>query len=210
MSLCRQAPAGLCVLIVVLATGCCGPLACGPMACGPVGHGVVGHGSLGHGGCASGCGECYIDPWINEPATCDPCDACGNYNGQSCGSCRPVIGLIPSLWGYRYDGGCCDGGGCGACDVGCDTHPGGDCGCGSHGGPVIHGGGHGGRIIHEGGYGGQVYETYPGGIVDGHPTPLEGTIVEDEVVDRSYSPQQSKPIFRKRGPVVSRPGNSRF
>ncbi|MEL7335767.1 MAG: hypothetical protein AAFN70_06110, partial [Planctomycetota bacterium] len=59
-------------------------------------------------------GERYIDPWINDPADCcDPCDQCGNYNGQSCGECRPVFSAVASLWGYRYDGGC--GEGCNSC-----------------------------------------------------------------------------------------------
>lgn len=76
----------------LLMTGCCGPMMCGS--------------------CNSGCGEIYIDPWINEPAGCDPCDSCGNYNGQSCGSCRPVLSGLATLWGYRYDAHCDGGGGC--------------------------------------------------------------------------------------------------
>ncbi len=91
----------------LLASGCVGP-----MACGPVGH-AVGHGplTLGHravgGECDSGCngcGERYIDEWVNHPPSCtDPCDSCGNYNGQSCHACRPFFRGFISLWGYRCD-----------------------------------------------------------------------------------------------------------
>lgn len=91
----------------VLMTGCCGPMVCG--------------------GCNSGCGEIYIDPWINEPARCDPCDSCGNYNGQTCGSCRPVLSGLATLWGYRYDGGC---DGCDSCDAGFEPTCGIDAPCG--------------------------------------------------------------------------------
>ncbi len=170
-----------CAALAIVATGCCGPLACGPLG---YGHGCA-------GGCAGGCGECYIDPWINEPASCDPCDSCGNYNGQSCGACRPVFGCVASLWGYRYDAGCCDGHGCSSCDSGCDA--GGDCGCGSHGGHEV--------------YGGPM--EYHGPIVTGQPTPLGGSIVEGEVIQEPYAPARSKQIFRKRGPVVSRPDMNR-
>lgn len=86
------------VLLGLLSSGCCGPF-------------------MLHGGCLSGCGDCYVDPWINEPAECcDPCDACGNYNGQSCTSCRPVFSGAKTIWGYRYGGGACGG-----CDSGCDA-----------------------------------------------------------------------------------------
>lgn len=76
----------------ILMTGCCGPVMLGS--------------------CDSGCGEVYIDPWINEPPQSDPCDSCGNYNGQSCGSCRPMFSGLATLWGYRYESGC---------DSGCDS-----------------------------------------------------------------------------------------
>ena len=88
-------------------SGCVGPMACGPAANGPF---AFGHPCEGCGDC-EGCGELYLDPWINHPAdVCDPCDCCGNHNGQSCGKCRSVFDGIPSLWGYR-----CDGGGCSSC-----------------------------------------------------------------------------------------------
>ena len=119
-------------------TGCVGPMGAG--CCGPA---VPGSACCND---CTGCGELYIDPWINHPADCvDPCDQCGNHNGQSCGKCRSVFDGISNLWGYRC--GCepcggpitlggCDGCGAGACDtcaVGCD--PG--CGCESCVGPVI-------------------------------------------------------------------------
>ena len=109
--------------------GGCGSNACGPNACGP--------GACGHGGCGSGCsgcGELYIDPWINDPADCcDPCDCCGNHNGQSCGKCRSIFSGAKCLWGYRCgnEGACgdasCDGACDGGCDAGCGAAP--NCGC---------------------------------------------------------------------------------
>lgn len=99
------------MISAVGAIGCCGPLR--------------------FHGCRSGCGELYVDPWINDPAhCCDPCDSCGNHQGQVCDSCRPLNYGIKTIWGYRYNGGTC---GCetAGCDgVGCDSiiEPG--CGCG--------------------------------------------------------------------------------
>jgi len=159
----------------------------------------------GGGGCASGCGECYIDPWINEPAACrDPCNDCGQYNGQGCGSCRPVFNGVASLWGYRYDAGCgCAGVGCdscaGACDGACD---GGGCDCGHGGGMPVYGSG-------------PMPPSEPYYIdgphhIGGEPTPLGGSIVEDDALRDSYVPSRSKQIFRNRGPVVSRPSSTKF
>jgi len=121
-------------LIAIGLTGCVGPMGAGCRdSC-------------------TGCGELYIDPWINHPADCtDPCDSCGNYNGQTCGQCRSIFAGAKSLWGYRC--GCdpapvklsdrcfapdcnrpCDG-----CDSGCDScliEPAcgceGPCGCDSY------------------------------------------------------------------------------
>ena len=78
----------------------------------------------------TGCGELYIDPWINHPADCvDPCDQCGNHNGQSCGKCRSVFSGVASLWGYRcgceQSAGPISLGGCDSCGGGCDV----GCGC---------------------------------------------------------------------------------
>lgn len=153
------------VLLGFASGGCCGPL-------------------LFHGGCASGCGECYVDPWINEPAECcDPCDSCGNYDGQSCGSCRPVFSGVKTIWGYRYGGACggCDSGcdSCGPVGPGCGLEPG--CGfepgisiepgCGleacSDCGPAVHG-----HPMH-----GQPVHHSARGFV-GSPTPLGETIVD--------------------------------
>ncbi|TWT74784.1 hypothetical protein CA85_00690 [Allorhodopirellula solitaria] len=122
----------LLAVCLTLTVGCCGPM----WQHGSCAGGGVGGCSDGCGAC-DGCGELYVDPWINHPADrCDPCDSCGNYNGQSCGKCRPVFAGVKSLWGYRCDDGCggaCGGGCGGACDSGCDTGScGGDCGCGSH------------------------------------------------------------------------------
>ena len=119
--------------LLVASSGCVGPMGAG--CCGSL------HGSCDScvsspscNGC-SGCGgELYVDPWINHPADCvDPCDSCGNYNGQSCGKCRPILSGARNLWGY-YCG--CDPGpvattnrsfaprkrlACSGCDSGCDS-----------------------------------------------------------------------------------------
>ena len=109
-------------------TGCCvGPLACGPKACGPI---AVGDPCGGCGQC-DGCGELYIDPWINHPPDCcDPCDTCGNFNNQSCGKCRSVFAGVKTIWGYRCDDGCDS---CGEAQCGCDAAPACEpaCGCDS-------------------------------------------------------------------------------
>lgn len=116
---------------VIGMTGCVGPMGAG--CCGPM---APGNACTTCNDC-TGCGELYIDPWINHPADCvDPCDQCGNHNGQSCGKCRSVFGGVASLWGYRcgceHTGGIVSLGGCDSCGSGCD--PG--CGCESCG-PAI-------------------------------------------------------------------------
>ncbi len=146
--------------------------------CGPV---TVG----GGGGCdeCSGCGELYVDPWINHPADCcDPCDTCGNYNGQSCGSCRPLFAGIGTLWGYRNPA-------CPSCDEcvlpgGCDSS---GCGCDACAGDVVEG-----DIIHEG----IIHED--GVRIIGEPT------YTDEVVP--VQPTPAKKIFRPRPQMARRHG----
>mgnify|MGYP003662847603 CR=1 FL=1 len=100
---------------LVSLVGCVGPMACPPgVGC------DSGCGSLaqGCGGNCNGCGELYIDPWINHPAdVCDPCDVCGNHNGQSCGKCRSVFDGVATMWGYRC------GNDCGCDDNACDAGP---------------------------------------------------------------------------------------
>ena len=110
---------------IIASVGCVGPMGCGPSGLGP----LALNDCDGCGQC-DGCGPLYIDPWINHPPRCpDPCDVCGNYNGQSCGKCRSVFDGVSSLWGYR----CGDEGGCDAgCDSGCDS---GSCGGGC--GPLL-------------------------------------------------------------------------
>lgn len=130
-------------LLAIVLTGCVGP------------HGrcLVGHGGCdslcdAQPGCTScadgkaclGCGDLYVDPWINEPADCqDPCDQCGNYNGQSCGKCRGVFSGVCGLWGI-YCGHCKTpnihasdrrfSGPCGGCFSGChECRPEPACGC---------------------------------------------------------------------------------
>lgn len=108
-------------IAVVSFTGCVGPMGAG---CDGI--------STGCATCndCTGCGELYVDPWINHPPSCvDPCDQCGNYNGQSCGKCRSIFGGVVSLWGYKC--GCEEScgiislGGCDSCATGCDV----GCGC---------------------------------------------------------------------------------
>ncbi|TWU33023.1 hypothetical protein [Novipirellula artificiosorum] len=181
MSLLRKLSIILVSVSLLGAAGCVGPMACGPMgcesggACGPIAWGAA------CGGCGEceGCGELYVDPWINEPADCcDPCDQCGNYNGQSCGKCRSVFSGIESLWGYRCgnDCSCSDmacGGSCGGCG-GCDS-------CGS----------------------GETYisgETYMSGV----PTPAGDPIVEGNVVEPPYQPARQRQIFRPKPQVAGR------
>ena len=155
---------------LIWATGCVGPLACGPTGdCGPVAFSSCD----GCGDC-EGCGELYIDPWINHPAdVCDPCDRCGNYNGQSCGKCRSVFSGIASLWGYRCDVGCgCGDVSCGGCDGvidGCcgDSCDGCDSGCVSS------------EVTH----------------LTGEPTPA-AEVVKVVPTERPYRPSRTRKIFR--------------
>ncbi len=89
--------------------GCCGPMACGPIGCGSMCGmnscdgpvlalgGGCGSGSCGGcGSCQDGCGELYVDEWINTPPECDNCDSCGNHHGQSCQACRPILSDSPA------------------------------------------------------------------------------------------------------------------
>ncbi len=74
------------LLPLLAGVGCCGPMACGPIGCGNLcgmnscdgpllalgggcGHSSCG-GACGNSGCSScqnGCGELYVDEWINTP-----------------------------------------------------------------------------------------------------------------------------------------------
>lgn len=168
--------------ITLVSVGCCGPMwqagGCGP-ACGVSSCGTAACGSCDDGcGECGGCGELYIDPWINHPADCcDPCDSCGNFNGQSCGKCRGVFAGVKSLWGYKCDDGSCGSGGCdsGSCGGdcshgGCDS---GGCGCGSS-----HSGGHEyieGDIHSYGGYSGGEYS--------------DGEIISEEIIGSGSNPR---------------------
>ena len=184
------------LLAIVTFSGCaamCQNFGCAN--CGPVA--VAGCGDCDECG---GCGELYVDPWINHPADCcDPCDTCGNYNGQSCGSCRPLFAGIGTLWGYRNPA-CpsCDEcvlpGGCDSCGVaeceGC-CEPG--CGCDSCAGEVTHG-----DVIHDGViHDGVIHED--GIQIIGEPT------YTDEVVEPvPAEPKPAKKIFRPRPQMARR------
>lgn len=116
----RLSSLALCVAVTWFSGCCVGPLGCGPKACGPI---ALGDPCGGCGQC-DGCGELYLDPWINHPPNCcDPCDSCGNYNGQSCGKCRSVFAGVKTIWGYRCNDGCggCDR--CGEVACGCEAGP---------------------------------------------------------------------------------------
>lgn len=120
MAIARKWGFGLLGLAALSLSGCVGPMACGPTGCDA--HGPVAWNDCGGCGNCESCDEWYIDAWINHPAdACDPCDGCGNYNGQSCGKCRPMFSGYKSLWGYRRDPGppSCDAG---ACHGGHETH----------------------------------------------------------------------------------------
>lgn len=85
-------------LAALLAQGCVGPMGCGPMGCG-------GPLSLGSGACGdpcNGCGERYIDEWVNHPPDCcDPCDDGGSFTTDHFGPSPPLFRGYRSLWGYR-------------------------------------------------------------------------------------------------------------
>ncbi|MEQ8790760.1 MAG: hypothetical protein RIC55_30965 [Pirellulaceae bacterium] len=108
---------------------------CGPTGCGAVGGAGACHscGEVGCGGacmsgplqmarqmatCGAGCGNLYINEWINDPPDrCDPCDDCGNWGPRGCKSRVWGRQGFTSLWGYRADMG-----GGGACGGGCTEH----------------------------------------------------------------------------------------
>jgi len=186
MSLTQRFSATLFGLSLLWFTGCVGPMACGPNgSCGPIAFGTS---CDGCGEC-EGCGELYVDPWINDPADCcDPCDKCGNHNGQSCGKCRSVFDGIASLWGYRCDSGCDDcgnsacGGGCGlAVSSGCDSSCGGCDSCYGASDGLMH--------------------------ITAEPTPAK-QIVEAVPADAPFKPQRTRKIFQPRPSVAAGPPQS--
>lgn len=111
-------------LMSLMSAGCCctqglttcnGSSSCdgGQCATGPFG---------GVGSCRSGCGEVYVDEWLNTP----PCiDDCGFSNCQTCRprSCRPVLSFVRLVFGMPLRGGCggCDSG-CSSCSSGGESH----------------------------------------------------------------------------------------
>ncbi len=109
--------------------------------------------------CAGGCGEVYVDEYLNHPPINDPCgscdtgcDSCGsgscgaNYVGGTCQPSRPVLKRLAQFWGIQYipsdcgecGSGGCDCGGSGSIVSGYSAHSSGDCNCGgSHSGHSV-------------------------------------------------------------------------
>ena len=199
--------------LALFLTGCCGfpgpcgPGTCGGDACGGGSCGPVAFGNICGDGCGEceGCGELYIDPWINHPAdACDPCDCCGNHNGQSCGKCRSVFDGVASLWGYR-----CGDQGCGCGDTSC----GGDCGTGFSCGDGACGGGdclacntdshiNDTQITSRNGGSHNDSEVY----ISGEPTPSgnDDIIVESQPSQTPYKPHRERKIFRAKPEFAGR------
>lgn len=194
----------LLTICLILTVGCCGPMwnhgGCA---------GACSGGSCDGCGACDGCGELYIDPWINEPADChDPCDSCGNFNGQSCGKCRPIFAGVKSLWGYRCDDGC-SGGCAGGCDGGCvggSCDSGGDCGCGGHGSLQPTGRYAGGYTEGEPTFALGEGETIVESRMSGQPTPARSGNAQSHSSARiSQQSGTSRPIFQPRRVNQSRP-----
>lgn len=199
------------LMILITGSGCVGPMACGPMGCnGPI---VAARGSCGSGcgdGC-NGCGEKYYDEWINHPPSCtDPCDSCGNFQGQSCHSCRPIFSGFKSIWGYRCDPppvGCPTAGcdnlrphghrdpGCGieSCDSGCSS-------CGGHGF-----GGHSQDMIMDSVPMSAPHEMhYEEPIQSQSSVSYAPQIVRGSTSVKPFQPQRSRQIFQARDPNAGR------
>ena len=168
--------------IMLCLTGCCTkPLICPNGACGPIAFGSTCQG-CDH---CDGCGELYIDPWINHPADpCDPCHECQGYNPHSCGNTRAVFSGFPSLWGYRSTPLGCDGcrGGCHSCDGGCDS-------CDS--GPAFTDDAQPMEVLEGDGQAMRVIE----------PTPA-GRVIMSGPSNSRYRPHRSREIFRDRQQIA--------
>lgn len=168
--------------ILLFSVGCCGPMwqpsgcgsACGTAACGTCDDGC---------GSCGGCGELYIDPWINHPPDCcDPCDSCGNFNGQSCGKCRGVFAGVKSLWGYQ----CVDGSA--NCDGGCDSR--------HHDHGPIHGP-----------YHGAYHDEYHEGDIHSYGEYSDGEIIREEIVGSgSMPPFNTQPRIADQPRAAVQPG----
>ncbi len=113
-------------LMTLVGAGCCctqGMNTCSSYStCSSCPTGGCGAGPLlGLASCRGGCGETYVDEWVNEPPCIDDCGYC-NSGCDTCRSGRPVRSILRLLWGTPYDGGC----GCASgCDSGCDSCGGG-------------------------------------------------------------------------------------
>lgn len=216
--ICRRSCLLLLPAVLLLAAGgCVGPMACGPFACGTACcDGPLSWGKTACGDPCNGCGELYIDEWINHPPKCcDPCDTCGNYTGQSCHACRPIMRGFPSLWGYRCEP---PPAGCDRVEgrVGCGFEGGCDSGCAScSGGAVMPYSPAPGRMIPPSR---PQPELLPGPEDDEeHEVMFQGqTAVRKAQTVRGpgrpdYQQQRAQRIFRPRAPVVgSNPRHPNF
>lgn len=160
---------------------------CGGFTPGPLSRLVSYHSSSGCSTCAGGgCGELYVDEWINERPTVDNC-GCGEC--LTCGR-QPVRSLLNLILGDRYAGSCetCDSCG-GGVDLGSPwINDGYDptawksnrgCNCGSTAsGPAHHHETEVGETIHEGASeSGTVKPTQPA-PVPSPETPESGSSVK--------------------------------
>lgn len=205
---------GAALVILTLGSGCVGPMACGPMGCSGPFVAAHGNGGSGCGDSCNGCGERYYDEWFNHPPSCtDPCDSCGNYHGQSCHACRPILSGFKSIWGYRCDPppvGCaragCDNLGCrGACEPGCGVE-GCDSGCSTCGGGHAGGHHHGVRMgpvpmngPHEMHYEEPLHSQSSMSSMSSQPR-----IVRGSADVKPFQPQRSRQIFQARDPNAAR------
>lgn len=164
-------------------------------------HGDAHHGGHDHGlfilgsSCGdscNGCGETYVDEWLNEPPGCQKC--CGENAIVNDSEYQPHFRGFKSIWGYRCEPlpeGCdlpaCRDGGCfldhhrngrkfahSSC-ASCQGHGGGAIRHGSvmHGGEVIHGD----NVIHDGEviYDGEV--IHDGGVMHGGEVIHDGEVI---------------------------------
>ena len=143
--------------LVVLASGCCGPMGCGPgcnlESCYDCDGASMAESGYGYHPfesliglrkkivCGSGCGETYYGEWMSTPPDCeDPCHGDQFVGGAV--TARPFCWAPGTIWGAivpnLYGGRMCESCGesyvaCDCGDAGCaqESAAGGGCGCAS-------------------------------------------------------------------------------